>query len=127
PYVEVPTAGIVGRENLTVTTWLDSRSGPANVAAAFIGAPVAAGASYSSGYWLLNPTNPNGYVKSVVTNTVSAGAPWGTEVGPGATNAPTTGIRTPAGGALYTTVIDGTNGRPTVHLHGRATRPARSA
>lgn len=122
PYVEVPTAGIVGRENLTVTTWLDSRSGPANVAAAFIGAPVAAGASHSSGYWLLNPTNPNGYVKSVVTNSVSAGAPWGTEVGPGATNAPTTGIRTPAGGALYTTVIDGTNGRLTVYVNGREIR-----
>ena len=117
-YLEIPTAGLVGKKQLTISTWLENRSGPANVAAGFIGAPVASGASFSSAYWLLNPTNPSGYVKSVVTNTVSASAPWGTEVGPGATNAASTGIRTPSGMALYTTVIDGVAGKLTVYVNG---------
>ncbi|HEY1106009.1 MAG TPA: immunoglobulin-like domain-containing protein, partial [Agromyces sp.] len=99
-------------------TWLENRTGPANVAAAFIGAPVASGASYSSGYWLLNPTNPSGYVKSVVTNTVSATAPWGTEVGAGSTSAATSGAKTPSGMALYTTVIDGGAGTLTTYVNG---------
>ncbi|MGI9823023.1 immunoglobulin-like domain-containing protein [Agromyces sp. Marseille-Q5079] len=117
-YLEIPTAGLVGKKQVTVSTWLENRSGPANVAAAFLGAPVASGASYSSAYWLLNPTNPSGYVKSSLTNTVNAGAPWGTEVGPGSTNAATTGIRTPAGMALYTTVIDGVAGKLTAYVNG---------
>ncbi|MGK9220153.1 MULTISPECIES: immunoglobulin-like domain-containing protein [unclassified Microbacterium] len=117
-YVELPTDDLIGRKDLTVSMWASHRSGPGNLAAAFIGAPVASGASYSSGYWLLNPSNPSGYVKSVVTNTVSASAPWGTEVGAGATGTPTAGVRTPAGMALYTTVIDGTNGRLTLYVNG---------
>lgn len=117
-YVELPTDDLVGRKDLTVSMWVSHRSGPGNLAAAFIGAPVASGASYSSGYWLLNPSNPSGYVKSVVTNTANASAPWGTEVGAGATGTPTAGVRTPAGMALYTTVIDGTNGRLTLYVNG---------
>ncbi|QIG39629.1 hypothetical protein G5T42_09130 [Microbacterium sp. 4R-513] len=117
-YLDIPTTALVGKKDLTISTWMSNRSGPANVASAFIGAPVASGASYSSGYWLLNPTNPSGYVKSVVTNSVNASAPWGTEVGPGATNAATTGIRTPAGMSLYTSVIDGTNGQLRVYVNG---------
>lgn len=117
-YLEIPTAALAGKKQLTVSTWLNSRSGSGNVAAAFIGAPVASGASYSSGYWLLNPANPSGYVKSVVTNTVNAGAPWGTEIGPGSSNAPTSGVKNPAGMTLYTTVIDGTAGKLTVYVNG---------
>lgn len=124
-YLDIPTAGLVGKKDLTISTWLSPRSGNGNVAAAFIGAPVASGASFSSGYWLLNPANPNGYVKSVVTNTVNAGAPWGTEVGPGATNAASTGARTPAGLSLYTTVISGTTGQLSVYING--TRIAQNA
>ncbi len=117
PYVDIPTTNLVGKKDLTFSTWLSPRSGPADVAAAFVGAPVASGASYSSGYWLLDPTNRSGYVKSVVTNSVS-GQPWGTEVGPGATNAATSGVKTPSGLSLYTTVIDGTNGTMTVYVNG---------
>lgn len=117
-YVEIPTGTLVGKKDLTISTWMSGRTGAANVAAAFIGAPVASGASYSSGYWLLNLSNPSGYVKSVVTNAVNASAPWGTETGPGATNAATSGIRTPAGMALYTTVIDGTSGQLRVYVNG---------
>lgn len=117
-YLEIPTAGLVGKKTLTVSTWLNGRSGAANTAAGFIGAPVASGASYSSGYWLLNPTNPSGYVKSVVTNSVNAGSPWTTEVGAGASNAATSGARTPSGLSLYTTVIDGTAGKLTTYING---------
>ncbi|WP_102194506.1 immunoglobulin-like domain-containing protein [Microbacterium aurantiacum] len=117
-YLEIPTAQLTGKQQLTVSTWLSGRSGPGNTAAAFIGAPVASGASYSSGYWLLNPANPSGYVKSVVTGTVNAGAPWGTEVGPGSTNAATSGIRTPSTMSLYTTVIDGASKQLTVYVNG---------
>lgn len=117
-YVEIPTADLVGLKDVTVSAWVSDRSGPANVAAAFVGAPVASGASFSSGYWLLNPSNPRGYVKSVVTNTTNASAPWGTEVGAGATNTPTAGVTTPSGMALYTTVIDGTNGKLTLYVNG---------
>lgn len=118
PYLEIPTAPLVGKKDLTFSTWLSPRSGAANTAAAFVGAPIASGAQHSSGYWLLNPTNTAGYVKSVVTNSVNAGAPWGTEVGPGATNTQTLGARTPAGLSLYTTVIDGTNGTLKVYVNG---------
>ncbi|KQZ85108.1 hypothetical protein ASD56_01700 [Microbacterium sp. Root166] len=117
-YVEIPTAPLVGKKDLTISTWLTPRSGPGNTAAAFIGAPVASGASFSSGYWLLNPANPSGYVKSVVTNATNAGAPWSTEVGAGGTNSATTGARTPAGLSLYTTVIDGTTGQLRVYING---------
>ncbi|WP_433676113.1 immunoglobulin-like domain-containing protein [Microbacterium gorillae] len=117
-YLEIPTAGLVGKNQMTISTWLSGRSGAANTAAAFIGAPVASGASYSSGYWLLNPTNPSGYVKSVITTSTNAGAPWGTEVGAGATNAATSGVRTPAGLSLYTTVIDGVAGTITSYVNG---------
>ncbi|WP_435747709.1 immunoglobulin-like domain-containing protein [Microbacterium sp. PMB16] len=117
-YLEIPTAQLIGKQQLTVSTWLAGHSGPGNTAAAFIGAPVASGASYSSGYWLLNPANPSGYVKSVVTGTVNAGAPWGTEVGAGSTNAATSGIRTPSTMSLYTTVIDGASKQLTVYVNG---------
>ncbi len=117
-YLEIPTAPLVGKKDLTISTWLSPTSGPGNVAAAFIGNAPASGQSYSSGYYLLNPANPNGYVKSVVTSTTNAGAPWGTEVGPGATNAASTGVRTPAGLSLYTTVIDGTTGKLRLYVNG---------
>lgn len=117
-YLDIPTSSLVGKKNVTISTWLSPRTGAANTAAAFIGAPLASGASFSSGYWLLNPTNPAGYVKSVVTNGTDAGAPWGTEVGAGSTSAATSGARTPAGLSLYTTVIDGANGQLRVYLNG---------
>ncbi|PPF21659.1 hypothetical protein C5B95_04720 [Rathayibacter sp. AY1A7] len=118
PYLEIPTAGLVGKKDLTFSTWLAHKGGTGNVAAAFVGAPVASGASFSSGYWLLNPSNLSGYTKSVVTNSVNAGAPYNTEVGAGATGTPTVGARTPSGLSLYTTVIDGSTGKLTVYVNG---------
>ncbi len=45
-------------------------------------------------------------------------SPWTTEVGAGGTNSATTGLRTPAGLSLYTTVIDGTTGQLRVYVNG---------
>ncbi|PPG48428.1 hypothetical protein C5C24_16445, partial [Rathayibacter sp. AY2B3] len=44
PYLEIPTAGLVGKKDLTFSTWLAHKGGTGNVAAAFVGAPVASGA-----------------------------------------------------------------------------------
>lgn len=116
-FVEIPTAPLVGKKDLTISTWLSARSAAGNTAAAFIGIQPASG-SIPPSYWLLNPTNPSGYVKSVITNSVNGSAPWGTEVGPGGTNSSTVGERTRAGLNLYTTVIDGTSGQLTVYVNG---------
>lgn len=116
-YVEVPSAPLAGKKDLTISTWLSPRSGPSNTAAAFIGIQPASG-NIPPSYWLLNPSNPSGYVKSVLTNSVNAGSPWTTEVGAGGTNSATTGARTPAGLNLYTTVINGTTGQLTTYVNG---------
>ncbi|HMR48428.1 MAG TPA: hypothetical protein PKE40_04590 [Arachnia sp.] len=118
PYAEFPTGTLTGKDKLTVSVWLNSRSGAANTAAAFLGAPVASGQSYSGRYWLLNPSNPGGYVKSVVTNTSNPSAPWNTEIGAGATPTPTAGILAQVELAQYTTVIDRANQQMTVYVNG---------
>ncbi|WP_214465271.1 immunoglobulin-like domain-containing protein [Microbacterium flavescens] len=112
-FVEIPSAPLVGKKDLTISTWLSPRSGPMNTAAAFIGIQPASG-NVPPSYWLLNPSNPSGYVKSVFTNSVNTTSPWSTEVGTGGTGSPTT----PAGMNLYTTVINGTSGQFTVYLNG---------
>lgn len=117
PYLDIPTDDLAGVQTLTSSIWLESQSPAGNTAAAFIGTPVGDG-QFSAGYWLLNPANPNGYVKSVITDSVNPGAPWTTEVGAGSTNAPTSGLRTPTGMALYTTVIDGPAGTLTSYVNG---------
>lgn len=116
-FVDVPSAPLAGKKDLTISTWLSPTTGPANTAAAFIGIQPASGQTPPS-YWLLNPSNPSGYVKSVVTNAVNTTSPWTTEVGVGGTNSATVGQRTTQGMNLYTTVIDGTNGRLTTYING---------
>lgn len=116
-FVEVPSAPLVGKKDLTISTWLAPTSGAMNTAAAFIGVQPASG-NIPPSYWLLNPSNPSGYVKSVLTNTLNATSPWSTEVGPGGTNSATVGARTPAGMSLYTTVVNGTTGQFTVYVNG---------
>ena len=113
-FVEIPSAPLVGKKDLTISTWLSPRSGAMNTAAAFIGIQPASG-NLPPSYWLLNPSNPSGYVKSVITNSVNATQPWTTEVGTGGTGSATS---TPAGMNLYTTVINGTTGQFTVYLNG---------
>lgn len=63
-------------------------------------------AGYPSQYWLLNPSK-GGKMKSVITNSVSAGSPWNTEYGITPTNSANgiSGPATDSSWAMYTTVI----------------------
>lgn len=57
-----------------------------------------------------------------MTNATAAdpnNSPWGTEVGPGSTNAATTGTKATSDLALYTTVISGTNSTMSFYLNGK--------
>lgn len=64
-----------------------------------------------SQYWMLNPANPAGQVKSVITDGLSAASPWTTEAGVSPTLA-ARGVAGPVTGsdwAMYTTVITPTS------------------
>ena len=119
--ISVPTTAIAGKKDVTVSIWLKNNYGNGNTAAAYIGA-AKTGNYPANGYWLLNPANPSGYAKSVMTNATAAdpnNSPWGTEVGPGSTNAATTGTKATSDLALYTTVISGTNSTMSFYLNGK--------
>jgi GH43 family beta-xylosidase len=102
-YVEIPRGTFDGQDTLTVSTWLRNETGSGNYAAFFFGAA----ANPPAQYYLLNPRNPAGRFKSVVTNGSSASAPWGTESGISPTTASrgVNGPLTNAEWAMYTTVI----------------------
>lgn len=80
-YVELPGDMFVNEDNLTISAWIKNEMNPGNYSALFFGT-----AANSNGlpenYWIFNPSNPDGNFKTVFTNSVSSGAPWGTEVGP---------------------------------------------
>ena len=120
--ISVPTSAISAQQNVTVSMWLKNNSGNGNTAAAYIGSAKTAGSSYpTKGYWLLNPANPGGYVKSVMTSATadnSNGQPYNTEVGPGRTgNGAEGNTTTPDGMALYTAVINGEQGTMAVYVN----------
>lgn len=114
--VVIPTGALKDKEDLTISIWLKNDSGSMNTSAAYVG-----NANTSKGYFLLNPSNPVGRVKAVMT-TATAGSPnnspWGTEVGPGSTGSPSSGSRSTDDMALYTTVIRGTTGTMSSYLNG---------
>lgn len=76
-YIKLPEELFVGRTTLTFSIWLKNLSGATNTSAMFVGTkennPVS--------YWLLNPGNPAGQMKSVLTNSRNSNEPWTTEVG----------------------------------------------
>ncbi|CAD6011226.1 family 43 glycosylhydrolase [Agreia sp. COWG] len=114
-FVQLPTGLFDGRDTLTISTWLRNEKGAGNYAAMFFGSA----SNPPAQYWLLNPKNPAGLFKSVITNGSDAGAPWGTEAGISPTNAGS-GIAGPATSdawGLYTTVIEPT--RITGYLDGK--------
>jgi hypothetical protein len=106
-YVELPTGMFDGQDTLSVSLWLKNETGSGNHAAMFFGTTE----NLPSQYWLLNPANPAGQLKSVITDGLSAASPWTTESG----ISPTVGARGVAGPvtgsdwALYTTVITPTS------------------
>ncbi|WP_306345420.1 immunoglobulin-like domain-containing protein [Bifidobacterium aesculapii] len=116
--IEVPTTAIKGQQDVTLSVWLKNNYGSGNVAAAYIG-----NAATKNGYLLLNPSNPKGYVKPVMTTATAANpnaSPWNTEVGPGSTNAATSGAKATSDLALYTVVINGSKGTMSFYLNGEA-------
>ncbi|MBT2533034.1 family 43 glycosylhydrolase [Arthrobacter sp. ISL-48] len=103
-YVQLPTGTFDGQNTLTISAWLKNETASGNYAAMFFGGA----ASPPSQYWLLNPRNPQGLFKSVITNGNSTSAPWGTEAGISPTNAAqgVAGPVTDNSWGLYTTVIE---------------------
>jgi GH43 family beta-xylosidase len=103
-YVQLPTGLFDGRNTLTISTWLRNDRASGNYAAMFFGSA----SNPPAQYWLLNPKNPSGLFKSVITNGNSPSAPWGTEAGISATNAGSSiaGPATSNAWGLYTTVIE---------------------
>uniref|UniRef100_UPI003F491C34 family 43 glycosylhydrolase n=1 Tax=Paenarthrobacter nicotinovorans TaxID=29320 RepID=UPI003F491C34 len=106
-YLQLPTGLFDGRNTLTLSAWMKNETGPGNYAGMFFGSP----SSPPSQYWLLNPANPDGRFKSVITNGQNASAPWTTEAGISPTNSATgvTGPQTSTEWGLYTTVITPTS------------------
>lgn len=116
-YITVPTDSFKNQKNITLSMWLTNDYGSGNVAAAYIG-----GAQTSDGYLLLNPSNPSGYMKTVMTTATAQSpnsSPWGTEVGPASTNNATSGVKSTSAMSLYTVSIDGEKGVMSVYLNGK--------
>ena len=76
-YVELPQGMFDGQNTLTISVWLKNETGAGDYAAMFFGTGKNS-SGYPSQYWLLNPSK-GGKMKSVITNSVSAGNPWTTE------------------------------------------------
>lgn len=100
-YVRVPEEPFVGKEAVTISLWLNNYTGSGNYAAMFVGTTE----SLPTGYWLLNPCNPSGKLKSVITNSVNAATPFNTEVGISATTGGKVGPATSIGWNHYTVII----------------------
>ncbi|MBO5485831.1 MAG: family 43 glycosylhydrolase [Eubacterium sp.] len=76
-YIKLPEKVFAGQDTITISIWLKNYSGAVNTSAMFVGTKE----NFPVSYWLLNPSNPQGRMKSVMTNAVNATAPYNTEVG----------------------------------------------
>lgn len=76
-YIKLPEKVFAGQDTLTISIWLKNYSGAVNTSAMFVGTKE----NFPVSYWLLNPSNLQGRMKSVMTNSVNAAAPYNTEVG----------------------------------------------
>ena len=95
-----------GKNTVTISAWLKNQTGSGNYAAMFFGNDKNSN-GFPTQYWLLNPANLSGQMKSVITNSVNESAPYNTEYGISPTNS-ANGIAGPKTGsdwAKYTTVI----------------------
>ncbi|WP_159097625.1 MULTISPECIES: immunoglobulin-like domain-containing protein [unclassified Actinomyces] len=108
-FVSIPGAAYAGQEAVTISIWMTNATGSDNYAGAYVG-----NADRTKGYWLLNPANPSGAVKSVITSATAANPAaetWNTEIG--STQAPARSSL-----SLYTTVISGATGTMSFYLDG---------
>lgn len=115
-YVEMPEEVFKGEDTLSISVWLKNYSGAVNTSAMFVGTkernPI--------NYWLFNPSNPSGMLKSVITDGDNKSAPYKTEVGLSPSTA-ANGIDGPLmnmGWNHYVTIITPTE--LTVYLNGEA-------
>ncbi len=76
-YIELPAEIFLGENVLTISVWLKNCSGSTNTSALFFGTKE----SKPINYWLLNPANKSGWLKSVFTDGDSTYAPFDTEIG----------------------------------------------
>ena len=76
-YIKLPEKVFAGQDTMTISIWLKNYSGAVNTSAMFVGTKE----NLPVSYWLLNPSNLQGRMKSVMTNAVNASAPYNTEVG----------------------------------------------
>ncbi len=76
-YIKLPEKVFAGRDTFTVSIWLKNYSGTVNTSAMFVGTKEAMPVYY----WLLNPSNLEGRMKSVMTNSRNPEAPYNTETG----------------------------------------------
>ncbi len=99
-YIELPKELFVGQDFLTMSLWLKNDTGSGDYAAMYMGED--SSKWNSSGqpglYHILNPCNPSGFFKSVMSKSRNAGSPWTTETGVSDT-------KTDNNWHLYTTVI----------------------
>src|SRR5699024_1414182 len=107
-YVQFPQGLFDGQDTLTISTWLRNETGRGNYSALYCGSDQG---PFPEQYWLLNPSDPSGRFKSVLTNSLNADAPWGTEYGisPSDTSHGIPGPVTDGDWAMYTTVITPTS------------------
>lgn len=95
-YVQLPTAMFDNKDTVTISVWLKNETGAGNYSAMFFGTTE----STPKQYWLLNPSAPNGCLKSVFTDSINDSSPWTTEKGI------VSGTKTDNSWGLYTTVIE---------------------
>ncbi|NDW08356.1 family 43 glycosylhydrolase [Dysgonomonas sp. 520] len=101
-YIQLPTGMFDDQNTLTISVWLKNETGWGNYAAMFFGTAE----SQPLQYWLLNPANPDGRLKSVITND-KLEKPWTSEYGfsPSTASQGMNGVITSSEWALYTTII----------------------
>lgn len=102
-YVTLPEGMFDNRDTITLSIWLRNYTGSANYSALFFGTTE----SMPVSYWILNPCNPSGKMKSVITESKNPSAPYNTECGITPSDS-TKGIDGPATGMgwnYYVTVI----------------------
>ena len=102
-YFEMPSEIFAGEDTLTISVWLKNYSGAINTSALYFGT----GEEMPVNYWLLNPSNTTGNLKSVITDGKNVSEPFKTEVGfsPSVESNGTKGPVTSMGWNQYVTVI----------------------
>ena len=81
-YVELPEGMFDGQNELTISMWIKNNDTQINTSAFSINGQEKQN-GYPKYYFLLNPTNPDGYYKAVFTDPAPGSTvnPWNTEVG----------------------------------------------